>query len=519
MRIPIQSGSSVSIALLSGSVVRLSGFGSYQLAANTGAYPAAASAGLIVLSNAALVGPFDADVVVVVNAVSAVVADITTGKSLVSPQNIMTRSLTGRSNAVAASSTIFTGAPLVTGLTQHQRVALACPFDAIRIGIPNMHTASVANVLAAVGVTNALGAWSASPPTLNNTGAATAASPTPSETVSAAGAWRNFTFNGAASATLPAAVDATNLVPSITWSDWAPVSSVPRTDGGVFPLVDIRLFIPAAAGSITVGWTGASNSAWAVAGRDDLYTGGRAYRSWNQDTDAVTTPANFTATTTTPTVIPIYIQYRSRQPALTVLSLGDSIYEGTAGSTYPANNFVFKSVVALHSQSVPLEYCSANAAGATSLQLARKIGVVLDDIPNVLLAFEPASVNNFGASLGSRVQQEGLGSVGVIQSLLTSKQAGLILCSMLPVTNAARAWGATDSQRQQLNNSLEWACQRSNALFCDFSPVYNGPVVSSQIEPQASLISGDGVHPNDAGQTALSVAFSTTLRQALAAIA
>jgi len=419
---------------------------------------------------------------------------------------ILTRSLTGRSNAVSAASNAFgTGGALVTGLCQHQRVVLAGHFDAVRIAIPNMHTASVSSVLAMVGVSNALGAWNTVAPSANNTGQATAASPAPTETVSASpGVWRNLTFAGASSATLPAAVDATNLLPSFTWSDWAPVYSVDRTDGGTLPVLDIRMFFPVAAGSMTLAYTGVSNNAWAVAGRDDLYTAGRAYRVWNQDVDGVTTPASFTATTTQPMVVPILIQYRSRQYGTTVLSIGDSIYEGTAGTTYPANNFVWQAVASMSSLNFPVEYCSLNAAGASSVQTVRRAQAMAASIaPGVIFA-QPASVNNFGTSLGSRTQQEGQGAAGVFQQVAGSVGSSLVLCSMFPVTNAAKAWGATDAQRINLNATLAGLAANNKYTWVDCGSAIDGALTSGQVEPKAALISSDGIHPNDAGQVALS---------------
>ena len=419
----------------------------------------------------------------------------------------LTRSLTGRSNAVSAASNSFgTGGALVTGLCQHQRIVLAGDFDAVQIAIPNMHTASVSNVLASVGVSSSLGAWNTVAPTANNTGQNTAASPSPTETVSSSGTgvWRSLTFGGASSATLPAAIDASNLVPSWTWSDWAPVYSVPRVDGGTLPIVDVRLFIPAAAGSITLAYTGVSNNAWAVAGRDDLYTGGRAYRVWNQDTDGVTTPANFTTVATQPMVVPILVRYRSRNAGWSVLSVGDSIYEGTAGSTYPANNFVWKACVSLSTTATPVEYCSINAAGASTIQLIKRLEQVASTIAPSIIVAQSASVNNFGISLGSRVQQEGQGTAGVMQALAMKMNCALILGSMFPVTNAAKAWGTTDSQRVTLNSTLASLSGTNGYTWCNFGQVFDGVSNGGQVEPVASLVSGDGFHPNDAGQTALS---------------
>lgn len=430
---------------------------------------------------------------------------------------ILTRSLTGRSNAVDATTNAFgTGAGLVTGLCEHQRIVTAGHFDAVRIAIPNMHTSAVTNVLAMAGVSTSLGDWNTVAPTANNTGQATAASPAPTETVSASpGVWRRLTWDAATSATLPAAIDATNLVPSYTWSDWCPIASVNRTDGGTLPVLDIRLFIPAAAGFITLAYTGVSNNAWAVAGRDDLFTGGRAYRVWNQDVDGVTTAASFTATTTNPMLVPILVQYRSRVPGRCVMSLGDSIYEGTAGTTYPSNNFVWQAVVSRSTLNAPIEYCSMNAAGASSIQLGQRAEYMLPSIRPSIVVAEPASVNNFGTALGTRVQQEGAGSAGLYQSLCYDVGSTLVMGSMLPVTTAGKAWGTTDSQRVTLNATLQSRAYPNGYTWMDLGVVMDGVTTGGQVQPAASLIHSDGIHPNDAGQMALATAAGPCIDQAL----
>lgn len=432
---------------------------------------------------------------------------------------ILTRSLTGRSNAVAASGNAFgTGGALAVGLCQHQRVALAAHFDSVRIAIPNMHTSSVASVLGMVGVSNALGAWSTSAPILNNTGAATSASPTPSETVSSAGSglWRNLTWSGASSVTLPAAVDATNLVPSYSWSDWAPVYSVARTDGGTFPLLDIRIFIPVAAGSMTLAYTGASNNAWAMWGRDDLFTNGRTYRVWNQDVDGVTTPTAFTSTTTQPMIVPLLIQYRSRFEGESVCVVGDSIYDATTGSTYTNNGWAWQGVSGISQTYGPVEYCSLSAGGATTLQSALRAENQLSQVKPTIVVFPAASVNNFGTSLGSRVQQEGQGAVGKLLALASGvsvreTQPDVVIGSMLPVTNAAKAWGSTDAQRITLNNEMRNRSVDSGFTFLDFGPTIDGTTTSGQIEPKSTYVGADGIHPNDTGYTAMAVPFKTAL--------
>lgn len=412
----------------------------------------------------------------------------------------MSRCITGRSNAVLASSTIWTGSGLVTGLTQHQRHALATHFDAVRIGIPNMHTSTVAGVKVVFGASNALGSYTSTPTANSSTGTSSAV-PVPTETVSSTlSTWREALFGGATSATLPVAVSASNIWPSWTWTDWCQVASVDRTDGGTYPILDLRIFIPVAAGSITTAFTGASNQAWGLWGRTDLFTNGRVCRIWNQDVDGVTTPGDFTSTTTTPVMIPVIVQYISRTTGATLMTCGDSILEGSTGPTYIGDSFAWRAAL---DSTFPVEVCAQGFGGATSIQATNRARTVVAEVnPSHILA-PSASTNNFGTTLGIRVTGESTGSLGVLASLAEASDAQLGVYGFLPVTNAAKGYGATDSFRTSANATVASRAETLGATYIDLVGTVSGATVSSQIEPAASMIAADGIHYNDTGNDAM----------------
>ena len=98
------------------------------------------------------------------------------------------------------------------------------------------------------------------------------------------------------------------------------------------------------------------------------------------------------------------------------------------------------------------------------------------------------------------MQQEGQGTAGVMQALAMKMNCALILGSMFPVTNAVKAWGTTDSQRVTFSTAASLS-GTNGYTWCDFGQVFDGVSNGGQVEPVASLVSGDGFHPNDAGQT------------------
>lgn len=432
-------------------------------------------------------------------------------------RRIMSRSLTGRAAALALSNALFPAASNTNGLTLHYRIAAACDFDAVRILVPNMHTSAVTGVTASVGLAEALGAWATTAPTTNSAGANTSAAPASNQAISPTGANSiPFTFNGAASATLAVVAEAANLLSSYTASDWMPASSVARTDGGAFPLVDIRLFYPAGS-TATMAYTGGTHSAWAIWGRDDLITGGRPWRVWAQDVEAVATPANFTSVATVPYMVPIIVQYRARKTgAISVVVCGDSIYEASTGGTYTGNNFTWQAVQELTTPEEPIEQCNLTIPGGSTLVLSRYLSKVIDQLQPSVVVAEAASVNNFGTTLGQRCIQNGLGALGVAQANAYEVDCSLVTATMFPVTNAGRAYGASDSFRQSLNNLIKANSDGGDAYtVIDAGTVLDGLPVSGQTEPVVGLVAVDGVHLNDAGNLALKPLAKTALAEAI----
>lgn len=424
---------------------------------------------------------------------------------------ILSRCMTGRSNAVALSNVLFPANSNINGMTLHYRLGLAADFDSVRIIIPNMHTSAVAGVTCAVGVSAALGAWSGAAPIANNTGAATAAAPTNTESVNTSGGvFLTAKFQGASSATLPIATDATNLVPSWTQTDWLPIKSLARSDSGAFPLLDVRLYWPAGS-TATVAYTGASNSAWAMWGRDDVVTGGRVYRVWAMDAEAIATPANFTAATTSAFHTPIIIQYRSKVTGKTVSVLGDSIYDAH-NVTYTNNGFAWQSILEKSTATAPIELCNLCAPGLNTLKMVERAQALMQLIQPAVIVAQSNSLNNYGTSLGARVQQHGEGTAGSMLGISYDCGSALVLGSMFPVTNVAKAWGATDSQRVTINTNL--GARTDDYVWLNWGPTVDGVVTNGQVEPIAGLIQGDGIHFNDAGHTAMITPFSAALTSA-----
>jgi hypothetical protein len=129
---------------------------------------------------------------------------------------------------------------------------------------------------------------------------------------------------------------------SLICSDWVPIRSIPRTDGGVFPLLMARAYLTSV-GSVTTrgvtlqgttaseigGGTGAYGAADFIGGRKfTTYAATGDYTSTNQSGFPVPTPGSAPFTVGNPCMVQVML--RSGR-TITVMNVGDSIHGGTGG--------------------------------------------------------------------------------------------------------------------------------------------------------------------------------------------
>ena len=436
----------------------------------------------------------------------------------------MSRAQTGRCKAILLTDGLFASwapAANTAGLSLYNRIALAADAEAVRILVPNMHTAAVAGVRVGLGLSAVLGGWSGTPPAGAGSAAQTIMAPARTEAVNSAGGdLLPATWAAATSGTLLAAYDAANLIASYTPTDWMPIATVARTDGSAtpFPLLDVVIEYPAGS-TATLAFDGSTFSQPSSFGNEALYDG-RVWRAWAQDVMGVTTPGAFTRRDISGYYIPIIVQYRARTTgAVCEFTLGDSIYDGT-GASLPLNSFARRAMAAESTAAAPIEYCNLSVPGATSAMLAARAQYLMPLIKPGIFHFEWGTVNSIsGATMSARQTQHAMGCFGVMMSLADQYDAVALTGSFLPVSAAAKALGATDSIRVAMNATIaaRAAADPSSFHFCDFGPSVDDPVqVTGQTVPKAALMSPDGIHPGDAGHAAFALDHRERLRSALA---
>jgi hypothetical protein len=118
-------------------------------------------------------------------------------------------------------------------------------------------------------------------------------------------------------------------LPSFLISDWMPTASIPRADGGIRPLLLIRIYMPGDAThswsymSVPAGGSYQANAAQRAAFRNRVYQAAYSFSD-----NVANLNDNFSLSVAS--IIPyFYVQYKSRNGGITTMNVGDSISECT----------------------------------------------------------------------------------------------------------------------------------------------------------------------------------------------
>lgn len=363
--------------------------------------------------------------------------------------------------------------PAAGGFTQIVQMELETDFNMVRIGIPNLHSATVAGVKVQVAVVDqwVSGGWYLAP--------------TPS-----GGTWVDVTFNGAATGTLAARISAQNA--SITYTDLIPLKSIARIDaGGVRPLLAVKIQYPD--GAVV---TGPANDFYQWRAFTNTY--GRQMRVSSQSVLGIDTPASYTTTTAIDTnaCIPV-IEYHTLNAGRQVMLLGDSTVEGT-GATQRAWGAVQRVTTSLSTPDNPIEYYNLGMHGQGANTFMAAYDAFQPTVKATAIFAAPLSVNDI--AVGGMNYLAYNAARAAIDKLVNST-ADVFILGTLPFNPAFRDVGANDSKRIDFNQYL--ASLRMFTFVEDYVEEFSGVVDGDgQMQIKAGLTS-DGVHPNEAGYEVL----------------
>lgn len=157
--------------------------------------------------------------------------------------------------------------------------------------------------------------------------------------------WKSVTWAGAANKTSAAG---TATAHAINVSDWIPLSSVPRADGGSFPLVMVRV----AVGTSTSSWaTTAPMSTATDANGGFIVQGG-----WTADVGGayVSNPAaNNPSGALSQNLATVGIQFRCRNPGISIIGIGDSLTQCQTVVTDGLSSWGWRAAAALSAAGIP----------------------------------------------------------------------------------------------------------------------------------------------------------------------
>lgn len=390
--------------------------------------------------------------------------------------NVLTKGIFGRMKAWV---------PVTQDLefTSNITMSLEAPFVALRIGIPNVHTAAITGVKACVANTN------------TNHSADYINSPNPPAGV---GEWFDLTFNnGQPSVELPPAIAAERY--SITWSDLIYLKSIPDVDGTGRPMIKIRIEHPKNV-PITVPNLGFYN--WRVK------TNPRHLRATSQFVAGVTNKASFTATNipTSPTsdqyaVFPL-VQYVTEKEGHQLFIMGDSIQQGVGADVRDLGHWQ-RAAMELSTLQVPVDYVNAALHSQVAEVFAARLADLGAEIKPTVITYSPFSVNDVATGgIDDASLRKVYGNLGRIAQALerVNRNAQVVVPGGLPVNKQFKDISAGDQKRRDFNEWLKG--------LTGFVPVpgyveaLNGLESTGQTLIKAGLTTDNG-HPNEAGHNAL----------------
>lgn len=371
-----------------------------------------------------------------------------------------------------------------TDRTDVYQIELESDYVAVRLWLPNAHTAEVSGLRA-----NAYPQSAAGSATGNLAAVLDAAGGTAQ--------MASFTFAGSVTATLPARVAAER--PSWTPSDWLYLKSAPRTDDGERPLLGLRIEKPAALADATTTYTSVSGWDSPTVQNDQRIL--RKYRIaglgvQNKSIFGSTPPSS----TATSNFWPFVVEY-----ALAAASGeqwfggGDSTVEGY-GSTARLYPHWARACIRASTPEAPKDYVNFGLHAQMQSTYAPYFTENLEWVKPDVIVYSPYTINAItpGVTIGYADVRVMYGNLGRVLGEIP-KQACAIMLSGLPCNPGFKAYYG-DSERLSFNANLP-NVPGTRVVSVDISTV-----VSDGADPTtgqtlfASGMSADNVHLSEVAQ-------------------
>jgi lysophospholipase L1-like esterase len=453
---------------------------------------------------------------------------------------LMARGLTGNVTTLAVTDANFVTGATAGGVSTMTRVGLATDFDAVRIWIANNDTGAQSVTSVLVASPNASGVAKASAVAdasilrgaggfVGGLGPSTNGDTTRDMVYGATAGSYNTTINSVSKTFMPATFDggknltktlparlgaaASNNMPSWTATDWMPVSSQPRADGGTTPLLDVYVSWGIGATATMYAFGTDAPSVFARMANDATYE-----RMWRTHFVAgnVTNVSSFGSVQRVQPKSPaIIIQYRSRKDGIQVMMIGDSIYEGI-GQTLPHTNFATVAALALHTSDMPVEVLPLARISQHSEDQLNHARQLISEIKPTIMVAQSISTNRMNRDSELALKLTTRASVADV--LVEAEKVGAVpvVIGITPTTTAAVNYGTADAYRIAANVELSTMLPSEGGVYVPLDATLGtGGTVGGQLQLGAEF-SADGIHLNDAGHIAVKIPVQAGITSAIA---
>ena len=323
-------------------------------------------------------------------------------------------------------------------------------------------------------------------------------------TKTTAGDWLAVTVAGSSTITIPKTT-VTDQV-QIVSSDWMALSSIPRTDGGAFPILMIRFYTDATVLSQTRYGQGESSG---ITDYNALASGGRFLHGFFATGDAIAVPTLMAANGANFFGHAFAIEYRTRGICSSVALFGDSRLTVGLG-THQLRQFGTTSSESLSTAAKPITVFNHGFGGQTAINYDFNMQSWLARITPTAAAYLSYSVND--------------GVLSEALRLLSLKRCNnfirlCLLNKIIPIIIAPFPVGLTAPTNIEMTKMQVSMDKMETAGISVFKPansvgVYGTPGNGGTIYWN-NLYSSDGTHQNDAGNVVLSASFATLLGKIL----
>jgi hypothetical protein len=293
---------------------------------------------------------------------------------------------------------------------------------------------------------------------------------------------------------------AANLAPQVRVSDWMPLASIPRTDGGTRPLFLNR--------NEHDGVSGGKFATFFLAGVSSLRTAiaaarGRIFQTFT-GANMVSTPSAVNGAVGTAT-FEVFPEFRFNVPSVSVIGVGDSTLqcEGLA-LTGGITSWGMRGCAELSTVTRPVIWASCGAAGKKFVEFwARFVELVTAGYKVDILLVQPLSVNDYNGDIANFALYIQTGK-NLAQSIFEYAQdngiRGLIFMGLLPYNPLTTA---DDNLRKAYNMWLKDFATSIGAKYLEFEGLGDGATPERWIP--AYNYNADGLHQNEAGIEAIMV--------------